>query len=49
MRCSRSGVSADLAVHGQDAVFTRFFGSYFGDWNRPDNLMRGALAAGALT
>ena len=43
------GSTADLAAHGLDAVFTLLFGSYFGDWDRPDNLMRAALAAGALT
>jgi hypothetical protein len=43
------GSTADLAEHGLDAVFTLLFGSYFGDWDRPDNLMRAALAAGALT
>lgn len=31
------------------AVFTMLFGSYFGDWDSQNNLMRIALARGALT
>ena len=29
-----------------NAVFTQLFGSYFGDWNSQNNLMRATLAAG---
>jgi hypothetical protein len=43
------GTTDDLARHGLDTVFSLLFGSYFGDWDQPDNLMRAALAAGALT
>ena len=43
------GTTEQLAENGLAAVFTMLFGSYFGDWDRPDNLLRAALAAGALT
>ncbi len=39
----------DLAALDQRAVFTLLFGSYFGDWDSPDNLLRSVLASSPLT
>jgi hypothetical protein len=46
---SASGIAtsqdfADTSVHG---AFTFLFGSYFGDWNTPNNFLRAPLAAKA--
>jgi Secretion system C-terminal sorting domain len=38
--------SSELATTDMQAVFTMLFGSYFGDWDRSNNLMRSALANG---
>lgn len=39
------GVLGTVEINQHDpAVFTMLFGSYFGDWDSPDNLMRGELA-----
>lgn len=38
--------SAELAGTDMQAVFTMLFGSYFGDWDKANNLMRCALANG---
>ena len=35
--------STDLVAHEVKAAFYLFFGSWFGDWDQPDNLMRTAL------
>ncbi len=43
-RAGGIGTTADFAGTPVNAVFTLLFGSYFGDWNRPDNFMRAALA-----
>lgn len=45
------GSTADLVKIPIEAVFTMLFGSYFGDWDSTNNLMRAALATegGALT
>ncbi len=45
------GGTNELVNRPLNAVFTLLFGSYFGDWELPNNLMRGVLAAegGALT
>jgi hypothetical protein len=45
------GDTAALVTTPVEAVFALMFGSYFGDWNMPDNLMRATLAheRGALT
>ena len=45
-----SSVGASVDMQGfaslkSDAVFTAMFGSYFGDWDHPDALLRGPLAA----
>lgn len=39
------GTSADFAKNNLNAVFSILFGSYFGDWDVKDNLMRTALAS----
>ena len=39
------GTSADFAKNKLNAVFSILFGSYFGDWDVKDNLMRSALAS----
>jgi hypothetical protein len=39
------GFTKDFAEKGSRAVFTLLFGSYFGDWDHPDNFLRAPLAA----
>jgi len=39
------GTSTDFADKPPKAVFTTLFGSYFGDWNWKDNLLRAPLAS----
>ena len=48
---SASGIVAtrDFAVNDMQAVFTMLFGSYFGDWNNPDNLLRAPLCTTSYT
>lgn len=44
------GTSQDFASGNTQTVFTMLFGSYFGDWDTPDNFLRAPLAKGkALT
>ncbi len=38
------GTTADFAAHEIQTVFTILHGSYFGDWNTKDNLLRAPLA-----
>ena len=38
--------SSDLAANDILTTFTMLFGSYFGDWDSGDNLLRSALASG---
>jgi len=40
------GVSADFASKPTKAVFTMLFGSYFGDWDSDENILRTNLATG---
>lgn len=47
--CNGVGNTADFASKPTHAVFTQLFGSYFGDWNVRNNLLRAALAAGPTT
>jgi hypothetical protein len=42
--CSGIGSTSDFASKDPHVVFTMFFGSYFGDWDSPNNFMRAALA-----
>lgn len=46
---SASGIvtTSELAVDSLQTVFTMLFGSYFGDWDRSNNLLRAALASGS--
>lgn len=43
--CAGVGTTADFAGKPTKAVFTLLFGSYFGDWDTRDNLLRAPLAA----
>jgi hypothetical protein len=42
------GSTADFASSDLQGVFTLLFGSYFGDWDTPDNFLRAALAQGKM-
>ncbi|MCB0695469.1 MAG: PKD domain-containing protein [Saprospiraceae bacterium] len=46
---SASGITTtnDLVNDSLKTVFTMLFGSYFGDWDRSNNLLRAAIASGA--
>lgn len=46
--CSGIGTIADFAAGNINAIFTGISGSYFGDWDTKNNILRGALASGAL-
>jgi hypothetical protein len=39
------GVTADFAANPNNSIFSMLFGSYFGDWNVQDNLLRAPLCA----
>jgi len=43
------GSTSDFAQSDPQAVFTFLFGSYLGDWDSPDNVMRAALATPTYT
>lgn len=43
--CAGVGTTADFAAKPTKAVFTILFGSYFGDWDSRDNLLRAPLAS----
>jgi len=45
--CNNVVTTADLASESLQTVFTMLFGSYFGDWDSQDNLLRSALASGS--
>jgi hypothetical protein len=45
--CGGIGSSSDLAGDSLRTVFNMLFGSYFGDWDSPNNLMRSMIAQGA--
>jgi len=47
--CSGVITSAFLAGDTLKNVFNFLFGSYFGDWDNPNNLLRSALASGSLS
>lgn len=46
---SASGITntTNLATDSLQTVFTMLFGSYFGDWDRSNNLLRAAIASGS--
>ena len=39
------GATSDFAANPENGIFTMLFGSYFGDWNVPDNFLRAPLCA----
>ncbi len=41
------GTSTDFASSSLQSVFTMLFGSYFGDWNSENNLLRATIASGS--
>jgi hypothetical protein len=45
--CGGVTTTAELSMRMPQTRFMGLFGSYFGDWNYPDNLMRASLASGA--
>jgi hypothetical protein len=47
---SAAGISttANMATDSLQTVFTFLFGSYFGDWDSPNNFLRAALASGTV-
>lgn len=46
--CSGVGTTANFAARQPQTVFTMLFGSYFGDWDNQNNLLRAALAHGKV-
>ncbi len=40
--------TANMATDSLQTVFTFLFGSYFGDWDSPNNFLRAALASGTV-
>jgi hypothetical protein len=40
------GNTSNFASDSLQTIFTMLFGSYFGDWDSPDNLLRAAVASG---
>jgi hypothetical protein len=42
------GTTDQFVANESNAVFTTFFGSYFGDWNTTNNFLRAPLAAAGL-
>jgi hypothetical protein len=42
------GTTADFVNSNLQGVFTLLFGSYFGDWDSPDNFLRAPLASGKM-
>jgi hypothetical protein len=49
--CGGVGSTSDFVGKNINAIFTFMFGSYFGDWDYPDNILRAALCtdSSALT
>jgi hypothetical protein len=43
--CAGVGTTYDFANRSVHTVFTPLYGSYFGDWDNPDNILRAPLAA----
>jgi hypothetical protein len=44
--CSGVGTTTDFVNNDPMGIFTMLFGSYFGDWDSQNNLLRSALASG---
>lgn len=47
--CSGIGKSSDFATQDIHTIFTGLAGSFFGDWDSKNNILRSALASGALS
>jgi hypothetical protein len=47
--CSGVGTSNDFRSDSINTIFTMFFGSYFGDWDNTNNLLRAPLASPSPT
>ncbi len=47
--CSAVAHTSDFVTQSYKTVFTQLFGSYFGDWDSQDNLMRASLASAGNT
>jgi hypothetical protein len=47
--CNGIGGSDDFALNDIQAVFTFFFGSYFGDWDNESNFLRAPLGSTSYT
>jgi len=45
--CAGVGTTADFAADSLQTVFSAMFGSYFGDWDATDDLLRASLASGS--
>jgi hypothetical protein len=43
--CAGVGTTGDFAERNVQTVFTALYGSYFGDWDKPHNLLRAPLAS----
>ena len=43
--CAGVGTSSDFAANAPQAVFSPLYGSYFGDWDNTNNLLRAPLAS----
>lgn len=46
--CSGVGTTVNFAARQPQSVFTMLFGSYFGDWDNRNNVLRAALAHGKI-
>lgn len=46
--CAGVGTTANFATRQPQTVFTMLFGSYFGDWDNRNNVLRAALAHGKV-
>ena len=44
--CGGIGNTSDFSVDDLQSIFTMLFGSYFGDWDCEDNLLRASIAQG---
>ena len=44
-QCGSVVSTQQYATHTFNTIFTMLYGSYFGDWDNPDNLLRAALAS----
>lgn len=47
--CNGIGKTSDFVLQEINTIFTGVSGSYFGDWDSKNNILRAALASGALS